>query len=492
MNEARTILDALERLPAKTVLEGLARLHQAVFVADESGRLLWSSEALDRLRGERDLGEAPSWKLGRPGAEYFRDRSALEKIRRRFATEGRVHGARAELLGCDGRAVPVEIDGVRIASIDHAGPLFVGIVRPAAERETRDRELRETAEFLSGILEASPAPVLAVDSRGFITYANPALGDLLGHAPEALLEKPVAMLAASPEKLAAAILGTSGRKEPEVELLHADGTPRFATVAASPLRLSDASRKGSVVLLHDETDRRDAVDDLRRKNAELEHYVQNVTHDLRSPLVSLLGFSRLLRQEYGDGMDDTGRHFLDRIEKAGHAMEALINDLLELSRIGSSHDHDHKAYVNVSDVLSQLHAELKPRLESQGVSLRLPAEPAVVLCDRTRLYQVFSNLIGNALDYMGPVDEPEIVIEVFEEPEEHRIVVRDNGRGIEPSQRERIFELFQSCGPRADGRRGTGIGLAIVKKIAQSQRGRVWVEGRPGEGAAFHLTLPRS
>jgi len=115
-----------------------------------------------------------------------------------------------------------------------------------------------------------------------------------------------------------------------------------------------------------------------------------------------------------------------------------------------------------------------------------------VLCDRTRLYQVFSNLIGNALDYMGPVSDPTITIEVFEDPDEHRIVVRDNGRGIAPAQRERIFDLFQTCGPRADGRRGTGIGLAIVKKIAQSQRGRVWVESRPGEGAAFHLTLPRS
>jgi signal transduction histidine kinase len=171
-------------------------------------------------------------------------------------------------------------------------------------------------------------------------------------------------------------------------------------------------------------------------------------------------------------------------------MESLINDLLELSRIGSTRDH--KAYVNVSDVLSQLHAELKPRLEGQGVLLRLPAEPAVVLCDRTRLYQVFSNLIGNALDYMGPVANPEITIAVLEEPDEHRIVVRDNGRGIEPSQRERIFELFQSSGPRADGRRGTGIGLAIVKKIAQSQGGRVWVESRPGEGAAFHVTFPRA
>jgi PAS domain S-box-containing protein len=333
-------------------------------------------------------------------------------------------------------------------------------------------------------------PVLAVDGRGFVSYANPAVEGLLGYSPAELVEKPVAMLASSAQELAAALVGSGLPEDHEIELRHADGSPRWVNVATSELRLADGRRPGSVVMLHDQTGRRRAADDLRRKNTELEHYVQNVTHDLRSPLVSLLGFSRLLRQEYGEAMDETARHFLDRIEKAGHTMEALINDLLELSRIGGSHDH--KAYVNVSDVLTQLQAELKPRLEGQGVRLRLPDQPYVVLCDRTRLYQVFSNLIGNALDYMGPVDDATITIEVFEDPDEHRIVVRDNGRGIEPSQRERIFDLFQTCGPRADGRRGTGIGLAIVKKIAQSQRGRAWVESRPGEGAAFHLTLPRS
>lgn len=472
------------------MLEGLARLHQAVFAADAEGRVVWMSEALARLQGADPVGDDGSpWTTGPSGQHGFADATQLDEIRCRFAREGRVHRAAADLIGCDGRAVPVEIDGVRIPSLEPGSSIFVGIVRPLAERETRDRELRETAAFLSGILESSPVPVLAVDARGFVSYANVAVEGLLGHAPADLIEKPVAMLASSTQELASAIVGTGLPDDHEVELRHADGSPRWATVATSELRLADGRRQGSVVMLHDQTHRRHSAEELRRKNAELELYVQNVTHDLRSPLVSLLGFSRLLRQEYAEGMDETARHFLDRIEKAGHTMEALINDLLELSRIGGAHDH--KAYVNVSDVLTQLQAELKPRLEGQGVRLRLPSEPFVVLCDRTRLYQVFSNLVGNALDYMGPVDDPTITIDVFEDPDEHRIVVQDNGRGIEPSQRERIFDLFQTCGPRADGRRGTGIGLAIVKKIAQSQRGRVWVESRPGQGAAFHLTLPR-
>jgi len=494
MTTSRAIAERLDHIPARAVLEGIARLHHAVFVADTEGRLIWTSDELDRLRGENGPtadaeADAPRWRENASDREYFAEPGPLEEIRRRFADEGRVYGARAEMLGCDGRPVPVEIDGVRIASGDGETPLFVGIVRPRTEREKRERELRETADFLSGIVESSPAPVVAVDERGFITYANPAVERLLGHPAPQLLEKPVALLAVSPEELASAILAGGECGTPEIELQHADGSERVVTVAASDLRLPDGHCRGSVVLLHDQTERRRASEELTRKNTELELYVQNVTHDLRSPLVSLLGFSRLLRQEYAEGMDETARHFLDRIEKAGRSMEALINDLLELSRIGGSHDH--KAYVNVSDVLTQLHAELKPRLEAQDVRLRLPEEPVVVLCDRTRLYQVFSNLIGNALDYMGPVEDPQIAIEVAEDPEEHRIVVRDNGRGIEPSQRERIFELFQSVGPRADGRRGTGIGLAIVKKIAQSQGGRVWVESRPGQGAAFHLTLPR-
>jgi len=497
MPDPTDLLATLGRVPARAVLEAFARLHQAVFAADPHGRVVWTSAALDRLRGEDDdSGNEARWETGRLGAddpglrnEYFIDAGQLDEIRRRFAREGHVHGARADLRACDGRSIPVEVDGVRVGADGPESALFVGIVRPLAEREHRDRELRETAEFLSGILESSPQPVLAVDPRGFVSYANPAIERLLGHPAAELIEKPVAMLAAETEALAAAILGTGHPETAEIELRHADGSARWATVASSALRLADGRRQGHVVLLHDQTARRTATEELRVKNAELEHYVQNVTHDLRSPLVSLLGFSRLLRQEYGESLDETGRHFLDRIEKAGHTMEALINDLLELSRIGSTQDH--KAYVNVSDVLGQLRAELKPRLEAQDVRLRRPDEAHVVLCDRTRLYQVFSNLIGNALDYMGPVDDPTITIEVHEEPDEHRIVVRDNGRGIDPAQYERIFDLFQTVGPRADGRRGTGIGLAIVKKIAQSQRGRVWVESRPGEGAAFHLTLPR-
>ena len=245
-----------------------------------------------------------------------------------------------------------------------------------------------------------------------------------------------------------------------------------------------------VAILRDVTERRRCETKLKRKNTELEHWVNTVSHDLRSPLVALLGFSRLLRQDYGEHMDDTGKHFLDRIEQAARTMESLVHDLLELSRIGKPGER--ASMVDPRAVLLQIQAELKPRLDAQSVLLTLPDNPPLVYCDRTRLYQIFSNLIGNALDHMGPRPTPRIQIQVEEDQGGHRLSDRDNGKCIDPEHHERIFELFHSMGRRSDGHRSTGIGLAIVKKIAETRGGSVSIESEPGRGTAFHVLLPKS
>ena len=121
-----------------------------------------------------------------------------------------------------------------------------------------------------------------------------------------------------------------------------------------------------------------------------------------SPLVALLGFSRLLRQDYGPQLDETGRHFIDRIEQAGRTMDELIHDLLEFSRIGQGSER--RAMVDPRSVLTQISSEMKPRLEAKGIRLEIPDHPPTIYCDRTRLYQVFSNLVGNAIEHDGDDD----------------------------------------------------------------------------------------
>jgi signal transduction histidine kinase len=212
-----------------------------------------------------------------------------------------------------------------------------------------------------------------------------------------------------------------------------------------------------------------------------------VSHDLRSPLVAVLGFARLLREDYGEQLDAQGLRFLRRIEEAGRTMESLLHDLLEFARIGRSEPK--RIHVDPRDVLLQLQAELKPSLEEAQVSLQLPEEPPLLWCDRTQLYQVLSNLVGNALDHMGPTSQPSLEVEISEENGLQQLVVRDHGRGIDPADHERIFEIFQTRGVPRGGKRGTGIGLAVVRKIAEAHGGSAWVESAPGAGAAFHVTF---
>ena len=221
--------------------------------------------------------------------------------------------------------------------------------------------------------------------------------------------------------------------------------------------------------------------------ADLEQTVNAVAHDLRSPLVSVLGFSRLLREEYDDALGERGLHFVNRIEQAGRTMEQLITQLLDYARIG--HADERRQPVDPLEVLQQLRAELKPRLEEAGVELELPSEPPLLICDRTRIYQLFSNLLGNALDHMGPCESPRIHVTVEADGNESHISVSDNGRGIEPGLEDNVFDLFRS-GPSADGRKRSGLGLSIVKRIAELHGGRVELETTPGTGATFRVSLP--
>jgi signal transduction histidine kinase len=227
---------------------------------------------------------------------------------------------------------------------------------------------------------------------------------------------------------------------------------------------------------------------LSRQSEEREQTLRALAHDLRSPLVSVLGFSRLLRDEFGALLGERGSHFLERIGAAGRTMEHLIRDLLDFSRIG--HDGELPTAVDPLSVLQQIKAELKPRLEQARVELVLPEFPSSVRCDRTRLYQLLSNLVGNALDHMGPCESPRILVEIVESAGRHEIVVRDNGRGVPADQRDRIFELFHSV-PQPGGHKGSGIGLAIVRKIAELHGGHAFCDAATDGGAAFHVVLPR-
>lgn len=467
------------------MIQGLTRLHDYVALVDGGGSLVWLSDGLTRACGADGELRGRSWLALL--AESSGERELIERLER----TGRLSNESVILRGEDGRGTPATISAARLGP-PHGCGATVAIFRMQPQAEELDRKLRKQVRVLAAVLDCSPDGVVVVDRSRFITYANPAMAELTGYPLEELRDRPLALFLRSQEdvdRIAAALQPEAGGvRHHDLEVRRRDGRSLHASVSASLLQLEGGAAMGAVAYLRDVTERRHFEEDLARKNAELEHYVHAVSHDLRSPLVALLGFSRLLREDYADSLGDQGRHYLGRIEEAGRTMEALIHDLLELSRIGRGRLA--RSWVEPREVLLQLQSELKTRLEAVGASLRIPESPPPVLSDRTRLYQVFSNLVGNALEHMGPCSEPTIEIEVTEEAGGHELCVRDNGRGIPREDHERIFEIFQSLCPERGQGAGTGIGLAIVKKIAETHGGRVRIESEPGRGATFRVFLP--
>jgi len=484
----------IDDIATHEILEGLARLHSLVVVSDADGRVLWMSDALGSACGgaDRHMGRRLCDAFAAlPGArEKARIHEQLVHVQNFLRTSETVCDVRIDLGARDGVSRSVDLSAFRTET--HAGnPIFVSIVHPTEGRADAEAALRDERDSLGGILDCSPEAVLALDRFGFIVYANPAVADLLDIELEKLIDSPIALIVPRSTELVSVLSEHHPGDVLENRLLEIERTNGSTTTVSLTTRSHERSRRiRSVVFLRDVTERVAQCRALERKNAELEAYVHSVSHDLRSPLVSLLGFTRLLRQDYGHHFDETGRHFADRIEQAALTMESLIDDLLELSRIGAVREH--RTLVDPRAVLMQLKAELKLRLDAAGARLEIPENPPLVLCDRTRLYQLFSNLVGNALQHMGECDDRTIEVSITRESDYDVVTVRDNGQGIDPRDLDRIFDVFYSRDRSEGGDGSTGIGLAIVRKIAEIHGGRAWADSKPGEGASFHVSLPRS
>ena len=465
-------------------LEGLARLHPFVLVANADGTIEWMNE---RLRARFEDGSLQAFVPRREQLTALRDDLHTP------AFSGTVH---LDVETEDGTQVCLEASAVPIAADPDvlADPQYVVIARPQEERNESARALEGTISLLSQILESSPNGVIATDRSGYITYINPQAAAFAGRESRDLVGRPAAFLVSQirgAAKLLQKFHKPADWERREVEVLGTDGNV-WLSVSTRKLQDDRGRDGGFVTYLEDITERHVVKEELERKNSERESYVDSVAHDLRSPLVSLLGFTRLLREDYETSLDDAGHRFLDRIEEAGRTMDALIRDLLELSRIQTPGAF--RPALDPRSVLQQLATELKLRLDQQGIELGLPADPPIMQVDETRLYQILSNLVGNAVKHgFGHPDQPaapRISIEIHEIDGGHEIVVSDNGRGVPEEDHERIFETFQTGRHVRRADHSHGIGLAIVKKIIQAHGGRVWIVSEPGRGAHFHVLFP--
>jgi signal transduction histidine kinase len=230
---------------------------------------------------------------------------------------------------------------------------------------------------------------------------------------------------------------------------------------------------------------RRTLGELEARNAELDTFAYSVSHDLKSPLVAVQGLAGMVLEDYGARLDDEGRHFLGRLQANVRHMERLIQDLLELSRVGRESRPPER--VCMAEVVEDLVAESIAVIRERGIAVTA-VDLGGLWGVRTRIEQVMRNLLGNAIKYMGDTPAPAIEIGMRGGGRLVECWVKDNGIGIDAQYQEKVFEIFQRLHDVEV--EGTGVGLAISRRIVEGVGGRLWVESVKGEGSTFRFTWP--
>jgi len=227
---------------------------------------------------------------------------------------------------------------------------------------------------------------------------------------------------------------------------------------------------------------------LERSNQELEDFVYIVSHDLKAPLRAIIGFAEFLKEDYAEKLDAQGQDYVRRMVESAERMQQLINDLLELSRIGRYKNP--YVEINAGELAQRAVEFINP---PDDVKVVIAEGMPGIFCDEVRIQQVLANLITNAMKYN---DKKEKKIEIGWNPHDDEgldeFTVRDNGIGIEEKYLEKIFKIFQRLHSKDEFGGGTGVGLNIVKKIVEQHGGTIWVESKVGEGTCFHFTIRRN
>jgi PAS domain S-box-containing protein len=488
----------------------------AIITIDEASRILFVNRAAEKIFGH------PAGELaGRPLTLLMPDylRHAHEAGLRRYVETGRRHinweGIEVPGLHRDGREVPLEVSfGEFVKDGRH---YFTGVVRDISERKQAEEVLRESEARLRAMADAIPQLAWMAEPDGHIFWYNRRWYDFTGTTPEQMEGwgwQTVHDPAILPRVLAGwkASIATGEPFEMEFPLRGADGVFRWFLTRVEPLRDAagrvvrwfgtntdiDELRRAREELsaTRDELELRVAERtrelaaanaELERSNRELQDFAYVASHDLQEPLRKIQAFSDLLVSQYGAGLGEEGRDFLARMQKASRRMHVLINDLLAFSRVTT------KAQpfvpVDLSEVAREVLEDLEARVRQSGGRVEVGELPTVE-ADPLQMRQLLQNLIGNALKFHRAGEPPAVEVRGETSDNNHcRLTVADNGIGFDEKYLDRIFTPFQRLHGRGEYE-GTGMGLAVCRKIVERHGGTITARSAPGAGTTFIVELP--
>lgn len=383
------------------------------------------------------------------------------------------------------------------------GSFLYVFLRDQSRAELRQSEQRYRS-LTDDVLDTTSAGICILDSASHVVWINRAVeeyfdlqrNEIVGRDSRRLIEDRLKHMMEDPHRWAAQMLAVLNRNDVVgIECHILPGNTRRERWLECRVRPIDSGLHagGRIEHFYDITDRKEATAQreallrvLETQKAELERFVYTVSHDLKSPLITIQGFLGVLDENLTAGQFEEARENFQRITQAARRMEKLLAELLNLARIGRENVPSEP--VSLGEVIGEALELLQANISSRGVAVTVQDCAQVVRGHRVRLVEVFQNLIDNSIKYLGEQPAPRIEIGVEPGKGEVACFVRDNGIGIDPKYSHKVFDLFEQLNPRQEG---TGIGLAIVKRIVETHGGRIWLESEgASRGTTFRFTLP--
>lgn len=473
-----------------------------IVVADQNGQILEVNAAFLHLLGrsrqemeERGL----DWRRDVPPDEWSRHE---EKARLLWTETAVCPPWETRLLRADETEIAVLTGATLLTAPQHQILMWTLDI---SRLKAAEIQLRAAEAQMRSIVEGLHEGLLITDLNDVVLYANPRLGEMTGHEPSEMVGRVAFELFLPPhewplmhERNRSRAHGTGSQYE---TLMHRkDGSSFWALVNGSALRDAQGKIVGTIGAQSDISERKNAeekarilTERLEISNRDLQSFAYAVSHDLKEPLRKIEVFGSRLQRDFVPQIGEEAHDYLRRMREASRRMSALIDGLLEYSRI-TTQGHAFER-VDLGALAQTVVADLEIGVEGANAKIEIAALPSV-WADPIQMRQLLQNLLANALKYGRESVLPHIQIGGWETPENRGFWVRDNGRGFEPSASERIFEIFARLEGRvaqknADGTTGgTGVGLTICRKIAERHGGTIAAQGFPGEGALFTVTLP--
>jgi chemotaxis family two-component system sensor kinase Cph1 len=371
------------------------------------------------------------------------------------------------------------------------------------ELEMQNEELRRAQSELDemraryfDLYDLAPVGYCTISEKGQIQEANLTAATLLGETRSGMVKQPFSMFIHQEDQdihywHRKQLFETGTPQVYDLRMLKKDAAPFWARLEATRAQDADGTHLCRAIL-SDITERKCAEealvkksDDLARSNADLAQFAYVASHDLQEPLRTITRFTQLLEKRYKGKLDQDADEFIGFIVSGTKRMHQIINDLLTYSRLNTRKEP--LAPMKLEDALQRAMQNLSYVLEESGGGVRYDEMPTIV-ADESQMTQLFQNIIGNAMKFHGE-EAPQVEISAARKGNDWIFSVRDNGIGIDPKYKDRIFEIFQRLHTNEEYP-GTGIGLAIAKKIVERHEGRIWMESEPGKGTTINFTLP--